>query len=265
VTPQHTRLVEALLSCPFHLIGTIRSKMAYEVDTDPKTKKVTVRKLGLQPLQREGMEYEFDIFGDLDVDNTLSISKTRNSALSGYAVQKAGEELGILLWEWAQGDAAPEKPAEAPQPAQPAAASSQSNGAKPDVWASSDATKAFLELLGNDGFSTTQLAKVVTQRSAQGGIDIAAWRKANPDKGPRSLISLVADYVRSQETPPAPEEAAMPQESPATPPDDGECEKGGQHEPAMDNAGDYVCAKCSAFLASADAPGDVKQEALLRN
>jgi hypothetical protein len=264
--------------------------MEYRIDEVVKNgKKTSVPvKMGLAPVMRDGIEYEFDLYAEIDVQHTLEISKTRCNLVDGYRAQKAGEDLAGILFDWAKGGAdASERPAPQTSAEQDASTqrvangraeaqrqqATQSNGAKPDAWTS---TKAFLEELGNDGFTTTQLAEVVTQRSAQGGIDIAAWRKANPDKGPRALISLVADYVRSQEP-------AVPQESPATPPDDsvpsdtpplpndaglpadGECLMGGQHEPAMDNAGSYVCAKCSAFLASADAPGDVKQEALLAN
>lgn len=204
VTPQHTRLVEAMLSCPIHLIGTLRSKMAYEVDTDPKTKRVSVRKIGLQPIQREGMEYEFDVFADLDVDNTLTVSKTRNAELAGYSVQKAGEDLGVKLWEWAQGgDAAPEKPV-----APPVAAETPQQAARPTYTREQQLAglgedngtigKRFAEYMGEKTCTVAMLGLVVPPHD-KGGVNIGAWLTAHPDKTLRDLVSAALDAQRTRD------------------------------------------------------------------
>ena len=52
------------LGCKMHVIACMRSKAEYVMD-EVNGKKVP-RKIGLQPVQREGMEYEFDVLGDLD-------------------------------------------------------------------------------------------------------------------------------------------------------------------------------------------------------
>lgn len=181
VTPQHSRLVEGLLGCKTHLIATLRSKMAYEVDTDAKTHKVTVRKLGLQPIQREGMEYEFDVFADLDVDNNLSVSKTRNKALSGYVIQKAGEQLGSQLWEWAQGAVAPERPEikQALPPASPIAML----GFDPDE---------LKRLVKDAGLSNADLVPV-TGAGGNGGPRPMVWMENNPGKTMADLVRLAFD------------------------------------------------------------------------
>lgn len=194
VTPQHTRMVEAILSCPIHLIGTLRSKMAYEVDTDPKTKRVTVRKIGLQPIQREGMEYEFDVFADLDVDNTLYVSKTRLSTLSGYSALKAGDELGLMLWEWANGgDAAPPRPEPEAAPAQsgrPTPPQGQRRLTPQEQYAGlmDGSWEPFKAELLNRGLTTTQLG-AVTANPTQ-------WLKDNPTKTLKDLLDAVADNAR---------------------------------------------------------------------
>ena len=41
--------------------------MEYVLEEDARGKK-TPRKVGMAPIQREGMEYELDVVGDLDVD-----------------------------------------------------------------------------------------------------------------------------------------------------------------------------------------------------
>jgi hypothetical protein len=57
----------------------------------------------MAPQQRDGMEYEFDVFGELDLDNKLAISKTRCPALAGQVIHKPGAELAQTLLEWLGG------------------------------------------------------------------------------------------------------------------------------------------------------------------
>ena len=68
-TPKHNALVDAILSAHMHIIATMRSKTEYVVEVVNGKNKI--RKMGLQPVQRDGVEYEFDVTGDLDLDNVL--------------------------------------------------------------------------------------------------------------------------------------------------------------------------------------------------
>lgn len=107
VTAMQNRLIEAMLSYPGHLVATMRLKMEHVLEEDPITKKKVVRKVGLQPVQRDGLEYEFDLVGDLDQDHNFSVSKTRCSTLDGYAVNKPGEEVIRKMQAWLEsGEAA---------------------------------------------------------------------------------------------------------------------------------------------------------------
>jgi hypothetical protein len=126
VTAMQNRMIEALLSYPGHLVATMRLKMEHVLEEDPVTKKKTVRKIGLQPQQRDGLEYEFDLVGDLDQDHNFSVSKTRCSALDGYAVNKPGEEVIRKMAEWLQsGTAAADRNYGKPAPVPPAAPASE--------------------------------------------------------------------------------------------------------------------------------------------
>lgn len=98
-TPLHNQLVEALLSAPLHLIVTMRSKTEYVLERDERGK-MTPRKIGLAPIQREGMEYEFDVVGELDMTNTLQITKTRIPRLTGKVIPVPGAPLGETLKAW---------------------------------------------------------------------------------------------------------------------------------------------------------------------
>lgn len=100
VTPVHNQLIDTMLRAPAHIIATMRTKTEYLVEKDEHTGKSSISKVGLRPMQREGVEYEFDIVGDLDTENTLVISKTRCSALNGAVVRKPGNELARTIWDW---------------------------------------------------------------------------------------------------------------------------------------------------------------------
>jgi len=75
VTPLHHRLLDAILGTDCHLIATLRSKMENIQDKDEKGRTL-IRKVGLQAVQREGVEYEFDVVGEMDLDHVLTITKS---------------------------------------------------------------------------------------------------------------------------------------------------------------------------------------------
>jgi len=107
VTPMQNRLIDAITSARLHVIATMRSKTEY-VQGEGKNGRAEIRKVGTAPIQRDGMEFEFDITGDLDQDNTLVVSKTRCPALAGAVIAKPGKALGETLLTWLHG--APAEP-----------------------------------------------------------------------------------------------------------------------------------------------------------
>lgn len=105
--PDERRMIDALAAYPGHVIVTLRVKTEYVIEKDDRGKSVP-RKVGLKPEQREGIEYEFDLVGDLDLDNTLSVSKSRIPSLSRAVVPLPGAELADTITEWlSDGEAAP--------------------------------------------------------------------------------------------------------------------------------------------------------------
>ena len=109
VTPIQNRFVEGIISAPIHVIATMRSKQEYVQEKDERTGRTTVRKVGLAPIQRDGFEYEFDVFLDMDINNNAIVSKTRCPALTGRVFAKPGADIAQILLEWLRGepDAAP--------------------------------------------------------------------------------------------------------------------------------------------------------------
>lgn len=102
VTPQHNALVEAIIAAPIHVIVTMRVKTEYVMEEIERNgRKVSQpRKVGLAPIQRDGLEYEFDIVADMTLDNTLIVGKTRCSELQNAIIEKPGADLAKALNDW---------------------------------------------------------------------------------------------------------------------------------------------------------------------
>lgn len=87
--PHEREMVERMVASPCHVIVTMRTKNDYdEIMVDGKKKRV---KIGLAPVQREGLEYEFDLVCSMDDENNLIIDKTRCSAYSGERMRSVAK------------------------------------------------------------------------------------------------------------------------------------------------------------------------------
>jgi hypothetical protein len=106
VTPMHNALVDALLTSPAHVIVTMRAKTEYVLETDSRGKQVP-RKVGMAPVQRDGMEYEFDLVCDIDWDHTATVSKSRCSAVSDAVWRRPGAVEIAPFAAWLTDGAAP--------------------------------------------------------------------------------------------------------------------------------------------------------------
>jgi len=106
VTPKHNELVDAMLQSRCHIIATMRSKMEYaQVEENGKKQ---VKKLGMSPIQRDGMEYEFTVFIDLDQQHTATTTKDRTTLFDGqYFVPTIETGKTLLAWLENNGQAAP--------------------------------------------------------------------------------------------------------------------------------------------------------------
>jgi hypothetical protein len=101
MAPQLRAFIDAILAYPGHVIVTMRSKTEWVVEQVEKKGRMVSepRKIGLAPKFKEGMEYEFDIVGELD-NGTLHISKSRCPALTGEYIKHPGAPLAKTLLQW---------------------------------------------------------------------------------------------------------------------------------------------------------------------
>jgi hypothetical protein len=109
VSPEHSRVFDALLQFPGHVIATLRAKMAYEMVDATNRAGRRVQKpeaRGLVPVQREGYAYELDVIGMLSpATHELRIEKSCCEAYpAGAIVPQPGAELGRRLGQWLRGD-----------------------------------------------------------------------------------------------------------------------------------------------------------------
>lgn len=99
VTPKHNELVDAILQSKMHVIVTMRTKTAYDLQKDEhgKTKPV---KIGLAPVQRDGMEYEFTVVLDLSVEGHVATSSKDRTQLFDGKNFVIDEDTGKKLLAW---------------------------------------------------------------------------------------------------------------------------------------------------------------------
>lgn len=118
ITKEHEQFKAKLLHPDTHLIVTMRSKQDYILQ-DNGSGKQAPKKVGMAPIQREGMEYEFDLVLDLGMDHTASISKGRIHWLDGQMF-KPTRQTGADILAWLKsGTAEQAKPAVSENPPVP--------------------------------------------------------------------------------------------------------------------------------------------------
>lgn len=183
VSPIHNKLIDAILSCPAHVIATMRSKVEYAMQDNDKGKK-EIKKLGLAPVQRSGVDFEFTIFGDLNLEHQMLISKSRADSIPpGEVIDRPGEVFAKRLRAWLN-DGAP-VPAPAPQPA--AAVLVESTPAAQPLAGAIDAVFA-------------AYIAAIESATTQKDLDKAATGPGKPTKGTNEHVRATAAYMARKAT-----------------------------------------------------------------
>lgn len=165
VTPQHNALIDSIIRSPCHVIVTLRSKMDYVLEQDEQTGKHSVQKVGLKPIQRDGVEYEFDIVGDMDLDHNLRITKTIFSAIDGKVVNKPNAAFMIPIKEWLLTGVKPK-----PRPA-PVTVVTSTNNSGPR--AHEEHIASIKSLCQEIGWTPDRLREVLARKGAQRIADLS--------------------------------------------------------------------------------------------
>lgn len=91
-------IVKAVLQSPAHVICCMRSKMDYVQEKDDRGK-TQIKKVGLAPIMRDGIEYEFTTVFDVALNHQAAVSKDR-SGLFVDKIFQITEETGAQLEAW---------------------------------------------------------------------------------------------------------------------------------------------------------------------
>ena len=97
VTPEHNKLVDAILQSELDVIVTTRAKADYVISENNGKKEI--KKVGLAPVFRDGLEYELTVFFDLSQDHIASASKDRTGLFDRQNFIPT-EETGKQLNNW---------------------------------------------------------------------------------------------------------------------------------------------------------------------
>jgi len=122
VTPLQNKLIDTITSSRVHIIATMRSKMEYVIENNGQRN--NVRKVGLAPIQRDDVQYEFTVYFELSQEHVAVASKDRTNLFDGKYFTP-NEQIGRLLIEWLA------KPASTPQSVKPQQ-SERSHSAEPE-------------------------------------------------------------------------------------------------------------------------------------
>ncbi|MCK1813312.1 ATP-binding protein [Streptomyces sp. XM4011] len=105
-TPMQNDMIDALLAYPGHIVATMRSHTEWVIQENDRGRREPVA-MGTRAEQRKGVEYEFDIVGAMDVDNRLTVLKSRCPALHRSVIETPdGGAIAKELLAWLQDAAA---------------------------------------------------------------------------------------------------------------------------------------------------------------
>ena len=105
-------ILDAVLQSKLHVICCLRSKMDHVIDKD-SSGRTTIKKVGMAPIMRDGIEYEFTTVLDVDMSHQASASKDRTGMFTDKIFQVT-EDTGKMIAKWLSTASAPEP--EAPKP-----------------------------------------------------------------------------------------------------------------------------------------------------
>ena len=97
---KHEDLKAAILGCHCHLICTLRSKISY-AQTTGEDGRTRIQTLGMQPIQRTGIEYEFMVYFMLTDEHYANPVKDVTQVFTEPFIP--GEDTGLKLLEWLEG------------------------------------------------------------------------------------------------------------------------------------------------------------------
>ncbi|WP_431984158.1 AAA family ATPase [Streptomyces qinglanensis] len=99
VRPFERQMLDALLGYPGHVIATVRDKLEYVAEPD-ESGRAARRIVGLAPVGRDGMEYDWDLVGTMDHSHTLVVVRAPCEDLAGCVEPQPGARFASRIRDW---------------------------------------------------------------------------------------------------------------------------------------------------------------------
>lgn len=104
ITPEQNKMIEAILQSKMDIIVCMRSKQAYELVQNDKGKMVPM-KIGLAPVQRDGLEYEFTVMFDISVEKHIATASKDRTGIFKDWCDVITPDTGRMIRQWAESGA----------------------------------------------------------------------------------------------------------------------------------------------------------------
>lgn len=175
ITPLHNKMVETILQSTCHIIATLRTKTEYVLQVNDKGKQEP-KKVGMAPIQRDGMEYEFTVFIDVSPEHVARASKDRTNLFDNEYFTPS-PKIGGRLLEWL------ETGVDAPAPETTPTEQGITEKRWSDFYAAAKRDLGMSDKQVNDFFKTSNLKTLITTSDTL----VDAWNQLK-DSRPTKLV-----------------------------------------------------------------------------
>ncbi len=97
-TPRHHKFIQTILQANAHIICTLRAKQDYILNE--RNGKQVPEKVGMKPIQRDGVDYELTLVFEIDIKHNAVASKDRTGLFEGKTGFSISAETGKEISDW---------------------------------------------------------------------------------------------------------------------------------------------------------------------
>ena len=197
-TPEHEAFKQVMMQTPMHLIATMRSKQDYILVANDKGKQVP-KKVGLAPIQRDQIDYEFTLVFEIGMDHRGEVSKDRTGLFNEKIVNLADPAPAEAIRGWLESGSEPipetkVTPASVmPNPTQPAKPTSTQESAQQVTQRAESSQEAAQPQAGEVKFIPPN-GLTVTVRSVQVPNEDKMAELKERNIPPCALVSFLGKY-----------------------------------------------------------------------
>jgi len=102
ITPRYNSFIQKILQSNCHIICTMRTKQDYNLIE--KNGKMTPEKAGTKVIMREGINYEFTVVMEMDLNHKAKVTKDRTGIFNGQLEFIPSAETGTIILDWCNND-----------------------------------------------------------------------------------------------------------------------------------------------------------------